>query len=227
VGALDGVFLKLDRAEHVIKELYEAIVEYLAEHNYRAVGHFERERSEYVFLGEVTKPTAYLSVIIGEVVHDMRSALDHLAWQLALLTTPTPYDLTQFPIALTPGEFGRKRGQEMIQDLLPKHRALIETFQPYHRVDRSDAFGPPALRDLRFLSNTDKHRLLNATIARKVPKLETRGLRVRVVKDVTSYGPVEWFPEGDLIDGAVIARVPLQRFGPKPKMKVEASFPSP
>jgi hypothetical protein len=42
---------------------------------------------------------------------------------------------------------------------------------------------------------------------------------------VTTYGPVEWFPEGDLIDGAEVLRVPLQRFGREPEMKVKGEFP--
>jgi hypothetical protein len=226
VEPIEGIRLKVERAEHVLDELYAAVVDYLSEHNYEVVGEYERERSEYVFRGRVTKATAYLSVIAGDVVHNMRSALDHLAWQLALLTTPTPYDLTQLPIALTPAEFSSKRGKAMIQDLTPEHRARIETFQPYNRSkERGASFAPFALRDLRFLSNTDKHRLLNATVARKTRQLQPRGLGVSIVRDIDAYGEVTWLPEGDSIDGAVVARVPVEGVGPNPKMKMEGEIP--
>jgi hypothetical protein len=225
VDALEGVRLKLERAERVIKELNEAVIAYLAEHPYEVVGEFERERSEYVLRGRVTKSTAYLSVIAGDATHNMRSALDHLAWQLALLTTSTPYDRTQFPIALSPGEFNSKSGQKMIGDLSPKHRALVETFQPYNRSEEPDApFAPHALRDLRFLSNTDKHRLLNTTIARKARQLEPRGLGLVIVRDAVYFKNVEWFPV-ESIDGAELVRMTLEGVGPDPKVKMEGEMP--
>jgi hypothetical protein len=130
MSALEGVRLKLERAEHVIDELNQAVIDYLAENPYRVVGEFERETSEYVLRGEVTKPTAYLGVIAGDVAHNLRSALDHLAWQLALLNSATPYDRTQFPIALSPGEFNSRTGQKMIRDLSSKHQALVVSWIP-------------------------------------------------------------------------------------------------
>jgi hypothetical protein len=226
VSALEGVRLKLERAEHVIDELNEAVVGYLAEQPYEVIGKFDRESSEYVLRGRVTKSTAYLSVIAGDVVHDLRSALDHLAWQLALLNTATPYDRTQFPIALSPGEFNSKTGQKMIRDFSAKHRALVETFQPYNGGDpRDDApFAPHALRDLRILSNTDKHKLLNASIARKARQLEPRGLGLVIVQDATGFTNVRWFSDGPM-DGAVLVRMTLEGPGPNPKVKMEGEMP--
>lgn len=219
MDALEGVRLKLDRAEHTIEEIYEAIVEYLAEENYSIIGEFNSETSEYVLRGKVTKSTAEVGVTAGDVVHNLRSALDHLAWQLALLTTSTPYNFTQFPIALTEGEFRRDRGQKMIRDLSPKHRARIETFQPYHGTNT--AWTPFALRDLRVLSNTDKHRLINATVAKSVAKHQVMvGERLVIVRDATAYRDVSWF-QGGPIDGAEIARMTLEGVGPDPEVKME------
>jgi hypothetical protein len=39
-----------------------------------------------------------VGVLIGEFAHTIRSGLDNLAWQLALLTTDKPNRLTAFPI---------------------------------------------------------------------------------------------------------------------------------
>jgi hypothetical protein len=219
VTPLEGVRLKLDRAEDGLEEINEAIVEYLGEKNYTVEGEFDRDTSKYVLRGRVTKHTLEIGVIAGEIVHNLRSALDHLAWQLALLTTPTPYALTAFPIALTPGEFGSKKGQAMIGDIGSKHRALIETFQPYNGTQQ--AWTPLALGDLRVLSNTDKHRVINATIARSVTKRQLMiGEKLIIVRDATAYRDVEWF-KGGPIDGAEIASMTLEGVGPDPKVKVD------
>ena len=39
-----------------------------------------------------------IGTLVGELAYWTRSALDHLAWQLALLTTDEPGRLTAFPI---------------------------------------------------------------------------------------------------------------------------------
>lgn len=225
MSALEGVRLKLERAEHVIEKLNESVIAYLAENAYEVVGEFEPERSEYVIRGRVTKSSAALAVIAGDVVHNLRSSLDHLAWQLALITTATPFDLTQFPIARTEGEFGSKRGQNMIRDISPKHRALIETFQPYNRSEEN--FVPYALGDLRVLSNTDKHRLLNTTVARHAKSLKPKGLGLLIIRDADRYTNVRWFPGGrdGPVDGAEVVRMVLEGIGPDPKVKVEGELP--
>jgi hypothetical protein len=220
VSALEGVWLKLDRAEQTIEEVYEAIVAYIDEENYTVVGQFYADTSEYVLRGKVTKPTGEIGVIAGDVVHNLRSALDHLAWQLALLNTATPNDRTQFPIAISPGEFGSKMGQKMIGDLSSEHRARIESFQPYHGTNK--AWTPLALRDLRVLSNTDKHRVINATAAKTITKRELMMVdeRLVIVRDATAYRDVRWF-QGGPVEGAEIARMTLEGVGPDPEVKVE------
>jgi hypothetical protein len=108
---LEGVRRKLDRAKEMIEEIYDAVVGYIAEEPYEVVGEFNPETSEYVIRGKVTKPTRKIGIIAGDAAHNLRSALDHLAWQLALLNTATPYRLTQFPIARSKREFRKDRSQ--------------------------------------------------------------------------------------------------------------------
>jgi hypothetical protein len=225
VDPLEGVRLKLERAEHVIDELNQAVIAYLAEQPYEVVGKFERESSEYVLRGKVTKATAYLGVIAGDVVHNLRSSLDHLAWQLALLNTATPYARTQFPIALSPGEFNSRTGQNMIRDLSAKHQVVIEAFQPYNGGDPADdsaSLAPFALRDLRTLSNTDKHRVLNATAARQTFQ-DQATIRPVIVRDATGYSNLKPFSGGS-IDGAELARMTLEGVGPHPEVKMQGGM---
>lgn len=222
--ALAGVRLKIERAQSVIDELESAIVAYLAEQPYEIVHEFNPQTAEYVVRGRVTKSTAYLSVIVGDAVHNLRSSLDHLAWRLALLTTDKPFDRTQFPIALSPGEFNSKTGQNMIRDLSPKHRAIVESLQPYNGPDTPDSFAPLALADLRCLSNTDKHRLLNTAIAQRSRQLQPRGIGLRIVRDVERIRDEKWSLGGP-IDGAEIVRMVLEGVGPNPKVNVQGELP--
>jgi hypothetical protein len=107
----------------------------------------------------------------------------------------------------------------MIQDISPQHRARIESFQPFNGTDK--AWAPFALRDLQVLSNTDKHRVINTTVARTVRHREMmHGERVVIVRDATSFRDEAWF-EGGPIDGAEIVRVVLEGVGPGPKVTVE------
>lgn len=133
---------------------------------------------------ERRSPPPDWSVIIGEVAHSLRSALDGLIYQLALLKTKTPMmdTIQQFPIFLVgrskrphtssggmPAQFEfprsakgrlikqRRFGRSMISNLSPKHQALIEQLQPYKHGGGGRS-NPLML--LKEFNNTDKHRLI-------------------------------------------------------------------
>ena len=78
------------------------------------------------------------SVIVGEVAHDLRSALDLLAHQLVLLHQPTSRALTQvtFPIRIhgprsksQPDRWGKNAATLFKR----QHGAVLQGLQPYHR----------------------------------------------------------------------------------------------
>src|SRR5262249_8459640 len=97
-------------------------------------------------------------VTVGEIVHDLRSALDALVYQLALLngTTDAKFASSKacFPIFLTPEGFAT-RSKRTLQVLRTEHQTLFEKYQPYR------GFGPRSvLWCLHEVNNTDKHRLL-------------------------------------------------------------------
>jgi hypothetical protein len=100
-----------------------------------------------------------IGLLIGEIVHNLRSALDHLAWHLVPPTrlrklSVRAAEAVYFPMART-----QKGYWNGVNRLLPgttnDQRAFIEQYQPYHR----SAAGR-AMRTLRTLSNTDKHRII-------------------------------------------------------------------
>jgi hypothetical protein len=98
---------------------------------------------------------------LGDVAHNFRSALDHLAWALVKLgSDPQPAEPNQVYFPMAPSY---KRWQAKIDKWLPgvpePYRTVIRRYQPYRRGDRAKA-----IRWLQRLSNTDKHRVLLPTV---------------------------------------------------------------
>jgi hypothetical protein len=110
------------------------------------------------------------SLIVGDAVHNLRGALDHLAWQLAKAfyggREPT-YDEgpgIQFPIEPVRTKWA---GNKYRRSMLPADAAKLENFQPFNRDSTADGMRlPHPLIMLRDLSNADKHRRIQLTSTR-------------------------------------------------------------
>lgn len=113
---------------------------------------------EYVVLAEerLTLPDD-LALLAGEVVYNLRSALDHAVCKLISKNRGQ----SQFPIFTDMCEF-QVRGRPMIKGVPPAICTLIEERQPYKRMAQAPALDPLAI--LNSFSNRDKHREL-ATVA--------------------------------------------------------------
>jgi hypothetical protein len=173
---LDGPRLKVRRAESEIEAFRRGEEVFWKEAHYKVVrAEFNPKTQKYAYrLSMKVAPPQELGVLIGEMAHDLRSALDGLVYQLALLKTKTPASNTQFPIFLVGRTKRRRRGKRggliphfegmglsdgrsMIRDLRPEHQAMIERLQPYKR-GRGHHRDPLFL--LREINNADKHRLI-------------------------------------------------------------------
>jgi len=120
-------------------------------------------------------PPLRFSVICGDTVHNLRSALDHLVWQLVLSEgRKRPGSRNFFPIYTDFDDFIRevrsrkkKSRPGPLEGINPKGDAwtFIEDLQPYKR--RELGMDPRAhqLAVLNRLSNTDKHRTLHVYMA--------------------------------------------------------------
>ncbi|MBB5791763.1 hypothetical protein [Jiangella mangrovi] len=127
---------------------------------------------------------ARLSTIVGDVVHNLRSSLDCIAFKLATRTYgPMDEDrqrAVQFPIEDTPDDFTKffegKRRRGLFSDV---QREALRSVQPGwfhdHCVAQGDAPDASArdqevrkslLRTLHRLSNIDKHRKLHLLVWR-------------------------------------------------------------
>jgi hypothetical protein len=101
-----------------------------------------------------------VGIILGDIVQNLRSALDYLFWQLychyiRVPRTDGEAKGVQFPIEDGPERFGNKRVH--FHKIPSPQWAVIDDAQPYNGADPSR----DALRAIRELSNRDKHRALN------------------------------------------------------------------
>lgn len=161
---LRGILLKLDRADEHLHALYEEFAAVLDAHGagFFAPVEFDAQTGWHVSkVGEFGETSSRISILAGEVAHQLRSALDHLAWQLVEANQQTPNEHTSFPVRLAPFSGGRSfvrvttRGGTL-QGVPPAAARLIEEAQPYHAAHPTRNW----LAVLDRLWNTDKHCLL-------------------------------------------------------------------
>jgi hypothetical protein len=163
---LSGVYLKLDWANTHLQTLRKKL-ETFEKGNPAPFGFRTEETSrpdksvEYVLYAIVREtPPADLAPVIGDVLHNVRSALDHLVYELAPPRVRKKRK-TQFPIFTDECRF-KVISPPYIEGITGDERTLIERVQPYNAspVPQNDP-----LAVLSELSNLDKHRLLVPVIA--------------------------------------------------------------
>lgn len=109
-----------------------------------------------------------ISVIVGEIVHLVRSALDHLAWQLVVLDGGQPNDYTQFPVYDTPTNAKGNPRTVTIQPGIMNQAVLnaLVDMQPFQRPQYGEPATDSMLWVLHRLDIIDKHRLLLTAVHR-------------------------------------------------------------
>lgn len=108
---LDGVLQKIERADEHIKNLNDEIGTFI-EDNYRIVSKPDDDATTSIITVVGPDPPLRFSVIVGEIIHQLRSSLDHVIWQLVLANGKVPTRYHQFPICDSVEKFkkARKRG---------------------------------------------------------------------------------------------------------------------
>jgi hypothetical protein len=161
---LTGVHAKLDRAEeHIdalrdeIKPVMEGLTSAQAETRHNVLD----DSYSVIMRQSAALPVVRWGVMLGDVCHNMRSALNHLV--CALVPVRQVHRRHQFPIFDTPhswkSEFGGTKPEKMLDFIDPTHFALIESVQPFQQ-----GTGMQRLSLLERFSNNDKHRLIHAAV---------------------------------------------------------------
>lgn len=164
---LDGTWEKLRRAREHVDVFNEEIRTWLGNNpgEVRCDPGGQALEHTWSLYFPARPPKVRWGVLIGDVLHDVRSALDHLAWQLALLNGPPP-EHTAFPIFRDPclyaettrkGKPTRRSGLRKVEGLAPFAQAAVEVCQPYRDPIEPDK---NPLWTLHVLNNADKHRVV-------------------------------------------------------------------
>lgn len=163
--SLDPIRLKMERVNEHAKELNGEIQAFYKTKPYEIVHEFDPDPKEplpnvpngahlYRVVTHYPIPSR-VPIIAGEVLRDMRSALDYVAWQLALAQSEAPPQTTAFPIFAKRKLYDRDYAR-FIGAIDPATYPVFESVQPYHAGDK--AVEHP-LWVLHRLANDDKHKV--------------------------------------------------------------------
>jgi hypothetical protein len=158
---LDGAKLKIVRAEEHLNALKLEVGAYLDTRPYEFIPNSKMNPADPFkqYFRINTPPPLHCGLIIGDIVTNIRAALDYIVWELSVRFFVPPFNdrdrqIVSFPIYENPGERGyTDRMNGLAKRGVPAGvRAEIDAVQPH-----KGGYGPLGL--LNHLVNTDKHRV--------------------------------------------------------------------
>jgi hypothetical protein len=167
---LAGAYARIDRADRHLDELKLVIERFRKAEQDKLIS--QHQRVPWQLLGPGDKITGVLksrllndfpldaAVVVGEVIYNLRAALDYLIYELAWEDSGTEKHGTQFLIeSVEVDRKDKKRGfnprsETCFAGLRADHINALELLQPYK--------GCTWTKTLRDISNPDKHRRLTA-----------------------------------------------------------------
>ncbi len=222
-----GRWLKLERAREHLATLdvsLNTIYSAAGPSRIPLIGGFDVDDQAWVVrVGDFRPPgVTVASTQIGDIVHNLRGALDHLVWDLAILDGGAwPLDddgrevETQFPIY--GGSDGKRRFHSKtvqsvrLHSLTAEHRTAIEGFQPY-------TTGNDTLTRLADMSNADKHRVIQPVfIITHAAQPYVRGSRDCELVEGAGSLPIL---QSGLEPNTEVLRLPLENIGSDPHVDV-------
>jgi len=167
------------------------------------------------------------SVIIGEIVHNLRSALDHAIYELTCIESGGPLEGTEFPIFDNESRYfaldrrgnpTRASGLFKIRGIKDEtRRAVIKGLQPFEFRKTHPADQLPIIALVHKLNIVDKHRTLHLC------RMSTTQLQTRVLRDIHPISMTIVIPR--LEDGTEVTRWrPVGDFNDEVDMESEVSF---
>jgi hypothetical protein len=152
---LVGAFERVARAGEHLTKLKSEVVRFRQQYEDAVVVKLNPEKKA-VIEQPMLMPPLIFNILVGEICYNLRGALDFLVYELAQLDSGAIQDGTQFPIEDRKDGFD-KNANRSLKGVNASHRARIEDLQPFK--------GCSWARELRDLSNPDKHRKLTSITA--------------------------------------------------------------
>ena len=159
--ALSGCWAKLTRVLELISAIEQAERDYLNTDPPPVWVKGAHEGSDFVFraFGPENAPERF-SVLAGEIIHHLRTCLDHVVWALATKYSGLPSGRIQFPICDKRAGFDEALKKGILRGIRAEAIKIIESVQPF------TSNGSPRetiLYVLHHLDIQDKHKLLLVT----------------------------------------------------------------
>jgi hypothetical protein len=141
------------------------------------------------------------SIRIGEIIHNFRSALDHIVWELAGRPS-IPGTKTQFPVFHSQDGFDARGRKNFLKQVDSSAVKLIESEQPFFTRKDGTAEGADAspLWHLKELSDIDKHRTIHLTVG----TLAAYSCNFPKVAKAFTLIDVEQHPGGPVQEGTIL-----------------------
>jgi hypothetical protein len=170
-----------------------------------------------------------LSVILGDVIHNLRSALDYVVTALAEASDAKLSSAHQFPIYKDAADYAARVGTPIAAKTHgPLHKithslAVIEAWQPYRR--KPDPRTDPLWGIHRF-SNADKHRAPSYYAPIPIGKLGLSYKGIPVEQDILDE--VEFAPDKEIPVGRIRFDPPrIEQLRVEPEVSLEVRFVTP
>lgn len=168
-----GPALKMQRALRHLEETHQQITEYLLSDPYQISVETDMATGSYLVSASHVPPSEGIALSFGDFLHNLRSALDHLARMMVMQNGGSPVDGqggTTFPVLC--------RAKASLVDIKggisPARREILQRIQP-HNLGQDYHLHP--LWKLNELDNIDKHRGLH-------------------VANLVGYSSIAFFPLG-------------------------------
>jgi hypothetical protein len=188
---------KMSRAEKHLADLDDMLTNYVRFHPYRAHGRKppDKHPTKWSFTLAITQqPDPMFAVVLGDLLFDARSALDHIAVAIAPKNRQSSagfpiFDEDPFLPGAKPGK--QEKFLSLTKGMPDEAVAIITREQPYDRQRRGiySSDDPDTLQVLSALQNADKHRNLSViTLGLINPRVTLRWPPQRT-STITRVGP--------------------------------------
>lgn len=159
MSELAEVRARLAHAETHLDTIRQTAADFLASEPYetRMESDPKRRVRQLVFRVHAEAPPA-LRHILSDMVNGVRSSLDHMVYELAIISGSNPDApgvRTQYPICLDRQRYVNARGRDL-KGVDDRFASVIESKQPFQRGKVIGTRDP--LAQVQWMSNLDKHR---------------------------------------------------------------------
>ena len=223
-----GIDAKIKRADSQIRALNADMRRFCKDVTQSIIPEVDHNSNEQVWIYRGVTPDAPIewSIRIGEVLHNLRSALDHAVWQLVLANCQEPGTHNAFPISETCTAWTSEANRRL-KGISQRCREHIRLLQPFSG-GMNLAFDVSVFLTLHRLCNIDKHRHINVLSFNS--EIGPRGFGEDNLQEklATATRPLKAsFVPGEIKVGKIMARCNNPQVGWHPDFRIEIRFDYP